>query len=556
MKRNANEQFEIPFNPGFAAIDYMDLSEESKPSITSSLFQPSMPYNKRKRSYTRASGTRINQGAATLAKAIDAKMKLKRRNDAFDAAIEEAKLMTGPIPADYVTSRIRGRGLYNDRGLYGRGAFSLGDAEALGNRFLTKGLPSMMNAGSKIAKFFGRGAYENDTAMNETIVGSDNRSAQISSAGDETGSICITNREYIGDLFGPATSGTFDISSFPLNPGLEQTFPWLSQLAANYEEYEFIQLVFEFKSTVQDINSSNGQVGTVISATNYNAAQPVFTDKPSMVAYYGSNSSKSTDNFIHGVECDPAKLSGAEAKFVRTNPVLTGEDLKSYDHGTFQIATHNIPGTVGSATNPGLLNATLGELYCNYKIMLRKPKFLTGRGLAITRATFCSNGGETGANLLGTSLLTGQQNNLKVIAEMANNQLKFTFPAYFAGTVEIKVLVEGAALGGDLHSAGDIITGNVSTISDIYAVSGGLTETPDFQFHTTSAGSAILIEHIRLQPATNAVNNTIIIPCTMGGVINQTWIDITEYNYGFNKPSDNSIVFVNSAGIVTIPFKP
>lgn len=89
--------------------------------------------------------------------------------------------------------------------------------------------------------YSGRGSY----ARNEVMVG-----------GDETGSICISNREYVGDIFAPSASGTFSVTPFPLNPGLEQSFPWLSQLAANYEEYEFIQLVFEFKSVFPNTAST------------------------------------------------------------------------------------------------------------------------------------------------------------------------------------------------------------------------------------------------------------------------------------------------------------
>ena len=70
-----------------------------------------------------------------------------------------------------------------------------------------------------------------------------------------------------------------------------------------------------------------------------------------MVTYYGSNSSKTTDNFVHGIECDPGKLSGSPGSYVRTNPILNGEDLKTYDHGNFQVATHDIPSGIRCLSN-------------------------------------------------------------------------------------------------------------------------------------------------------------------------------------------------------------
>jgi len=500
----------------------------------------------------------------------------------FDNAQKSAKLAAdlgaispalGQNALASAQQRIAARQMFGGRGLYeGRGSF-LSDVESVGHRFLTKGIPNLVKAGGALKGLFGRGMYSGRGGYgegNEVMVGGSSHSAEITSAGDETGGIMICNREYVGDIFGPATSGTFNVTPFPLNPGLEQTFPWLSQLAANYEEYEFHQLVFEFKSSLQDVNSNTGQVGTIITATNYNASQPLFTDKPSMAAYYGSVSGKTTDDQTHGVECDPAKLSGAAGQYVRTNPVLAGEDLKSYDHGIFQLATHNIPGTPGSATNPGLLNGTLGELYVYYKVHLRKPKFLTGRGLAITRALYVSNGSETRTLITGGStILKGQQNNLNVLiadgsqtfpaGTVTDNGLLFTFPAYFAGNVAITITVEGTSLVGfisDLATANTYFTtGQVSTCSDMYAAGAILNDSPSWFVNCgTAAGTSVmqLVMHIKLQPATNAINNTLLLRYGIsGGTVTQSMIDMCEYNASFNNAA-NVPILINAAGVVTV----
>jgi len=436
-----------------------------------------------------------------------------------------------------------GRGLYE-----GRGKLNWRDIEGAGHRFLTKGIPNIIKAGSAMKSFMGRGLYSGRGGYqnaNEVMSGGTSNSASISSMGDETGSICISNREYVGDIFAPSTTGTFNVTAFPLNPGLEQTFPWLSQLAANYEEYEFIQLVFEFVSSIQDVNSSNGQVGTVITATNYNASQPVFTDKPQMAAYYGSVSGKTTDDQTHGVECDPDKLSGSAGSYIRTNPVLVGESLKEYDHGFFQLATHNIPSA--------MLNGTLGELFVTYKVMLRKPKFLTGRGLAITRALFVSGGSETAALVLGTQalLLKGQQNNLNVKVELSSNTIKLTFPAYYAGNLEIRIACEGSTTAGGFFTT-PAVAGNVTLVDDIYGTrSSGDTPSSFTGCLTTDGGLGVI--HCRVQPATNATDNTLTITTAVTAVsISQGSLDLFEYNTSFNNAS-NAPVLVNSAGTVTVP---
>jgi len=492
------------------------------------------------------------------------KSALKRQYHEALQSVDTSALMENPFVAEGIQrmeakKALRGRGLYEGRGAYSGMKFVKDLRQAgrvLGTNKVTTGL---MNRLVGSGMYSGRGSYE---SSNELMSGSDMHSVSMSSVGDETGSIIISNREYVGDMYGPATTGTFNLTSFPLNPGLEQTFPWLSQIAANYEEYEFMQLVFDFKSSIQDVNSSNGQVGTVIAATNYNASQPVFTDKPSMAAYYGSQSSKTTDDLVHGIECDPNKLSGAVGQYVRVNPVLVGESLKEYDHGLFQLATHNIP--------TSMLNGTLGELYVTYKVLLRKPKFLTGRGLAITRAAFVSSGSETylapfgsGSNTGSTDTLTllrGQQNNLKVGIDLSVSQkVKIVFPAYFAGNIALTFNVEGSGLVGGLFQIptgfanSPVLTGQVSKVSDIYAATLTAGDGPEWAAGVDATVGALVVLHLRIQPSTNATDNSITLSVNYtAGTITQAAIDICEYNSSFNG-SNGAITLIDKSGTVVVP---
>ena len=60
--------------------------------------------------------------------------------------------------------------------------------------------------------------------------------------------VIINHCEYLQDVYGPADA-KFTNNELDLNPGLLENFPFLAQIAANYEEYEFIQLMFHFKIT-------------------------------------------------------------------------------------------------------------------------------------------------------------------------------------------------------------------------------------------------------------------------------------------------------------------
>ena len=166
----------------------------------------------------------------------------------------------------------------------------------------------------------------------------------IGGSGDETETIVISHCEYLQDVYGSPDSN-FHNEGWKLNPGLMENFPWLSQIAANYEEYEFIQLVFTYKATVevQATNNSTGGTGTIIMATNYNPVAPIFSNKETMMQYHGAQSGRIVEDHVHGVECDPSTNAGSPQKYVRTNPVILGQDPKTFDLGTFQLAQVNIP---------------------------------------------------------------------------------------------------------------------------------------------------------------------------------------------------------------------
>lgn len=231
-------------------------------------------------------------------------------------------------------------------------------------------------------KYLGQGIYTGqgsyDSNSNE-LVGESNSDMipRFAQSMDETGSLTITHREYVGEIYANEENKTFENRSYPLNPGMEQTFPWLSQIAANFEEYDLNQLMFTFRSTVADVSSANGQVGTVMMATNYNPSSRLFRDKGEMLEYTAANSAKVTEGISHGVECDNEKLSGSAEKYIRTSALERSNDIKEYDHGIFQLATANTP----VAFN----NNSIGELWVSYTVMLRKPRVFTGRGSAITR---------------------------------------------------------------------------------------------------------------------------------------------------------------------------
>ena len=229
----------------------------------------------------------------------------------------------------------------------------------------------------------GRGAYE--YPVTNSLITDSNAQDVVPSFGSNTDAMVIRNKEYIRDLYCPADGGAFMVvDEVPLNPGLINSFPWLSQIAANYEEYEFLQLAVTYKTIINDSVATNGQVGQVAIATNYNADQDAFGSKEEMIAYIGGMSAKTSQNMVHGVECDPTKNSGSAGKYVRSG-FVEGGSKKDFDLGNTFFAVMNAPANY--------LGQQLGEIWISYTVQLRKPRITVSDNYLMPRivatATTC-----------------------------------------------------------------------------------------------------------------------------------------------------------------------
>lgn len=377
----------------------------------------------------------------------------------------------------------QGAGLYTGMGLYsGQGRYSR-----------KKGRP--------IRRYKSRRPYTSRKRRwgNSLIARSGGKAnATVTSVANETGDVIITHKEYLGDVYGPTEA--FNVLSFQLNPGIESSFPWLSQIAANYEEYQFNQLVFSYRSTVTDIgNSTTGQCGTAIMATNYNPDEKPFYDKGQMLEYSHAMSCKTTESMDHGVECDPRKKNLTRL-FVRSGPPSgTSENLKDYDTGKFQLAIANSPSAYA--------NQSLGELWVYYSVLLSKPKLYTGRGNAVSRFQLVSQCNSTAsANwptcpmmLRSPYALLNQKNNLRMLVTTNNtNLVTITWPANAGGAYRIRYIMtpRGSNVSGasmfpppfrtpDDPAAG-AGSGNIKVIKDLISADGQ----PTWTWYSTEVGTS------------------------------------------------------------------
>lgn len=234
----------------------------------------------------------------------------------------------------------------------------------LGN-YIAPGIGGVVGtaAGSLIAKIAGHGAYN---VKHNTVMFPD----QVPLfATKEDGCIRMQHREFICDIVSSnaGTPTAFEALRFNIDPADPVTFPFLSQIACNFEEWRMEGLIFEFKTTSGN-TTVNQALGTVVMATQYNSNANAFANKQAMEAYTFASSTVPSASVIHPVECDPSQTPSNGIFYTDCPGVQSGvQDLRWSQMGVFNIAT------VGCPTNL----TTLGELWCSYDIWLCKCRLIT-----------------------------------------------------------------------------------------------------------------------------------------------------------------------------------
>lgn len=556
-------------------------------------------YKKKRMPKGRRSYRRRSDASGGLFRAAASRQRLGQREGRWaqylasaDAALKGRIARRDKSVREGFSSRAWGAGRYGLGKMLRHGAHSLSKYEKKHHTLGRLAMGAVKNY-TGLGMYTGNGSYDGDDDVeanslvnNGGLVGV----PSFASSGDETGAVTIQHREYVSELFGPTNS--FQNEQFPLNPGLEKTFPWLSQIAANYEEYELVQCMFTFRSTTSDHGgtTTSGQVGTVIMCTQYNPSKEKFDSKQMMMGYDAAGSGKCTSDQVHGVECDNAKLSGTDEKYVRTAAVL--DDLKNYDHGNFEVAISNSP--------PEFANEALGELWVSYTVVLRKPKLFTGRGFAISQDEFVQTDPGVHYPLSGTNhedtLLKGMTNSIgcKLIGygmavpttgltssgtggvpidyttgagnvmTLATEETGVLFPAGAAGYYEITFRYNGSGMVHNNYAAEWTCYGNVSMVQDILVGGTGGSSFYVHQDRTEAVGASdhlVLTYHVRVKEAVNGLNNVFKFKCgvSTGPIVRDSCtLTIKEYNTSgsyrhHNRGTNDAPIMVNSAGTIVNP---
>lgn len=184
------------------------------------------------------------------------------------------------------------------------------------------------------------------------------------------GTIVISHKEFLGDVITNVTPGVFTSKTYRLNPGSYQTFPWLSQISQNFQQYRFEGLCFHFKSMSADaLTNSNTALGSVILCTQYDAQMDPPETKVEMENMEFSQSIKPSQSITHFVECAKSQSPLSEL-YINAKPKDQTGDKRFYDFGQFTIATQGMQG----------VEVNIGELWISYQVRLFKPQLYDALG--------------------------------------------------------------------------------------------------------------------------------------------------------------------------------
>lgn len=205
----------------------------------------------------------------------------------------------------------------------------------------------------KLSTWLGFGAY---TIKKNSIIGAGGSIPSMHSSKD---SVIVRHREYVGAV---NTSTGFVSSSLSMNPGLETTYPWLSKMAQNYQQYKILGAVVSYVPLISEVSANEISLGQVVLAANYRTDLPTYPNIAAALESEFAVATKPNCPVELAIECDPAQ-SPYRCWYVRTSTVPSGEDVKTFDFAEFSVITEGFQ----------TANVVAGQIWISYEIELLRP---------------------------------------------------------------------------------------------------------------------------------------------------------------------------------------
>jgi len=333
--------------------------------------------------------------------------------------------------------------------------------------------------GAALSKWLGSGDYR---VASNSIVQRGSASIPAMHTSDQT--IVVRHREFIQTI---TSSTNFVVRAIlPLNPGLPGTFPWLSSIASNYQEYRIKGAVFHYVPTSgQFTGATNPALGTVMFQTVYRADDSVPTTKYELLNEYWANETMPCDTMVHPIECANNE-SVLTRRYIRDGAV--SDNLMFYDTGKTIVAVQ------GQQT----AGQILGDLWITYEVELKKPKMYASVGRAVrgALATVSSpalasrlydNSVVQATSFVGDITFTSAGTNLFRVSIPAGNPGSYQWTTIISGT---SVTLTGTPSGSGTNTTAINNVAENSAIPSTSATSIRAIVTTCFSVNDPSTGAA------------------------------------------------------------------
>lgn len=262
----------------------------------------------------------------------------------------------------------------------------------------------------------------------------------------------ITHSEPLRPITSLSANTFHLVDSYNLNPGLRDTFKWLSKLAANYETYDVVGISFEYNPTVPTTTA-----GSIYGFIDYDASDNPPTSSQDVLAMKGAVVSPVYADFK--ITTMNVNVNKFRNRYIRTTQVQEG-DIKTYDFGKLFLYVEGAP-TVG---------AKFGNIVSHYKFVLRTPQHNPEAGLVAERISaginktanhplLIANGGsDIGSKLVELDSVTNPNKDILTFRETGYYQLDLYATAIaavlanydFTGSTVLNNLVVGLISGAGL----------------------------------------------------------------------------------------------------------
>lgn len=163
----------------------------------------------------------------------------------------------------------------------------------------------------------------------------------------------VAHSEFITDL---NSSTTFSVLKLPIQPGLPSSFPWLSDMAPNFEEYRIVSWRARIESQAPTTTP-----GTLMAVIDYDPADGDPLSKQEFMTKAGATRCAVWNSCACAARSTRRPFSRL---YVRTGALASNLDIKTYDYGNLYVGVEGVTGDV----------VAIGELYIDYEIEFFTPE--------------------------------------------------------------------------------------------------------------------------------------------------------------------------------------